>query len=107
MAESIQHERELREQWQEAHDRVHEAEHESLHLALEENGRRFEEGNQFRSQLEKERGEYVYRREHDVLAERIKALEIARGEQMGKSAAYASIAGFIGIIAAVIGHYWK
>jgi hypothetical protein len=38
---------------------------------------------------------------------RVAALEIARGEQMGKAAAYASIAAFLGVVAAIIGHYWK
>jgi hypothetical protein len=107
MAESIQHERELREQWQDSHADVHVAEREALRLASDDISRRLAEMNQFRGQLERERGEYVPRIEHDLLAGRIKELEIARGEQTGKSAAYASIAGFIGIVAAIIGHYWK
>jgi hypothetical protein len=105
--DDIKHERELREQWQDSHAEVHVAEREALRLASEDISRRLSEMNQFRAQLEKERGEYVPRKEYDVMAERIKVLEIARGEQTGKSAAYASIAGFIGIVAAIIGHYWK
>jgi hypothetical protein len=107
MAESIQHERELREQWQASHAEVHVAEREALRLASEDISRRLSEMNQFRAQLEKERSEYVPRTEHELLAERIKVLEIARGEQTGKSAAYASIAAFVGIVAAIVMRYWK
>jgi hypothetical protein len=42
----------------------------------------------------------------DLMGNRITELEIARGEQAGKAAAYASVAGGIGIIAAVVGHFW-
>src|ERR1700687_3641828 len=62
---------------------------------------KFHTYNQWREQLNKERGDYVPRREHDLLAERIKLLEIARGEQTGKAAAYASLAAFIGTAAAI------
>jgi hypothetical protein len=41
-----------------------------------------------------------------LLEKRVNSLEITRGEATGKAAAYASIAGFIGVVAAIIGHFW-
>ena len=106
-AESVKHERELRELWEKSHLEVHVAERYALKLASEDVGRRLTEMNNFREQLQQERNLYVPRKEHELLAAQVKVLEIARGEQMGKAAAYASIAGFIGIAAAIVGHYWK
>jgi predicted nucleic acid-binding protein len=62
--------------------------------------------NEWRAALSDQRADFVTRREVDVLEKRTNVLEIARGEQMGKAAAYASIAGFIGVVAAIVGHYW-
>jgi predicted nucleic acid-binding protein len=62
--------------------------------------------NEWRAALSDQRADFVTRREIDVLERRTNVLEIARGEQMGKAAAYASIAGFIGVVAAIVGHYW-
>ena len=103
----IQHVRELLEAHKELDNLRHAGEHTALVVASQDVNRRLDEMNKFREQLNQERAEYVLRREHDVLAERTKALEIARGEQSGKSAAYASIAAFIGIAAGVIMHFWK
>ena len=107
VAMDVQHERELREQWQKSHEHVHLLEKESVDIAAGDIDRRLADHNGLLAQIERERADFVLRKEHDTLAERIKELEIARGEQTGKSAAYASIAGFIGVVAAIIGHYWK
>lgn len=111
MSDGIQQERELREAWQEAHEILdnlrHSNEAEALRLSAGDIDRRLTEMNQFREQLQTERVDYVLRREHDLLADRIKSLEIARGEQSGKAAAYASVAGIVGIVAGIIMHYWK
>ena len=72
---------------------------------------RLEEMNNFREQINQERQEYVrremYDREHANLAERVKNLEIVRGEQVGKTAAYASVAAFAVIIVQIVLHFWK
>jgi O6-methylguanine-DNA--protein-cysteine methyltransferase len=62
--------------------------------------------NEWRQALNDQRADFVTRREIDVTEKRVNVLEVARGEQMGKAAAYASIAGFIGVVAAIVGHYW-
>jgi hypothetical protein len=67
--------------------------------------------NNFREQISQERAEYLrremYDRDHSVLAERVKVLEIARGEQSGKAAAYASMVALVVIVAQVVLHFWK
>ncbi len=72
---------------------------------------RLEEMNNFRAQLNQERAEYLrremYDREHSALAERVKALEIVRGEQSGRSAAYASMVALAIIVVQVVLHFWK
>src|ERR1700691_3659821 len=113
MAESLnleselQHLRDLLAEHQKMDDLQHGTAKEALKLASDEINRRLTEMNNFREQLQQERNNYVPRTEHELLAERLKILEIARGEAMGKAAAYASIAGFIGVAAAMIGHYWR
>jgi hypothetical protein len=93
------------------YDTQREGDKEAIRIAAVDVDRRLEAHNKFREQIEKERGEYLtrdlYDREHSSLANRVKELEITKGEQMGKAAAYASIAGFLGIVAAIVGHYWK
>ncbi len=72
---------------------------------------RLEEMNNFRSQINQERQEYlrreIYERENAALGERVKTLEIARGEQAGRTAAYASVVAFVVIVAQVVLHFWK
>ncbi len=72
---------------------------------------RLEAMNNFRDQINRERQEYLrremYDREHANLEERIKNLEIVRGEQSGRTAAYASMVGIAVILAQVILHFWK
>ncbi len=72
---------------------------------------RLEEMNNFRTQINQERAEYLrremYEREHGALAERVKSLEIIRGEQSGRAAAYASMIGFVVVIVQVVLHFWK
>ena len=105
--EKFTHVCELLEQHEKLDQQRHAAEDGARDLASKDVNRRLQEMNEFRVQLSEERASYVPRREHDLLAERIKELEIARGEQMGKAAAYASIAGFIGVAASLLMHFWK
>ncbi|MGA2980665.1 MAG: hypothetical protein ABSD76_13830 [Terriglobales bacterium] len=72
---------------------------------------RLEEMNNFRAQINQERAEYLrremYERDHTALADRVKILEIVRGEQVGKTAAYASMVAFAVIVAQMVLHFWK
>ncbi len=72
---------------------------------------RLEEMNNFRTQINQERTEYLrremYDREHANLADRVKNLEIVRGEQSGRTAAYASMVGIVVVIVQVVLHFWK
>jgi hypothetical protein len=77
---------------------------------------RLESMNEFRSQLEKERGGYLsrdlYEREHTYLSGRISELERARANAVGSVGAYSSIGDFVklvlvGLIAAIVAHFWR
>jgi hypothetical protein len=72
---------------------------------------RLAEMNKFREQINEERAEYlrreIYEREHSALSERVKNLEIVRGEQAGRTAAYASVVAFAVIVVQVALHFWK
>ena len=63
--DDIQHERELREQWQQNHENQHRLEREALLLARKDIDRRLEEMNQFRAQIAQERGEFLRRDMYD------------------------------------------
>jgi hypothetical protein len=70
MDEQIQHERELREQWEREHDK-------QMILALSQMERRLDGMNELRDQISAERGEYIdkswYLREHKTLQDRLAA----------------------------------
>jgi hypothetical protein len=72
---------------------------------------RLEEMNNFRTQINQERVDYIrrdlYEREHAALSERVKTLEIMRGEQSGRAAAYASMVGIAVVLVQVALHFWK
>ncbi len=72
---------------------------------------RLSEMNKFRAQINQERAEYlrreIYERDHSALSERVKNLEIVRGEQAGRTAAYASVVAFAVIIVQVALHFWR
>lgn len=72
---------------------------------------RLEEMNNFRAQINQERAEYLrremYEREHANLAERVKNLEVVRGEQSGRTAAYASMVGFVVVLVQIMLHFLK
>ncbi len=72
---------------------------------------RLEEMNNFRAQINQERGDYLrrdmYDRENAVLSDRVKSLEIVRGEQSGRAAAYASMVGFVVVLVQIVLHFWK
>ena len=67
--------------------------------------------NNFRAQINQERGDYLrrdmYDRENAALSDRVKILEIVRGEQSGRNAAYASMAALAVIVVQVVLHFWK
>ncbi len=79
LQKEITHERELREQWQEAHERFHTLDKEALILARREIDRRLEEMNQFRAQIVQERGMFVSREFYDEQHRRLNgAIEAAK-----------------------------
>lgn len=89
----------------------HEAGDAKIQKASEVLDYRLEEMNNFRAQINQERAEYLrremYEREHAALAERVKILEIVRGEQTGRTAAYASMVALVVIVVQVVLHFWK
>ena len=89
----------------------HEAGDAKIQKASEVLDYRLEEMNNFRAQINQERGDYLrrdmYDRESAVLSDRVKSLEIVRGEQAGRAAAYASMVGLVVIVAQVVLHFWK
>ncbi len=99
----------------EAHSRAENLRHEAgdakIQKASEVLDYRLEEMNNFRAQINQERAEYLrremYEREHAALAERVKILEIVRGEQTGRAAAYASVVALAVIVTQVVLHFWK
>jgi hypothetical protein len=94
-----------------AEDLRHEAGDAKIQKANEVLDYRLEEMNNFRSQINQERAEYLrremYERDYGALAERVKVLEIVRGEQSGRTAAYASMVALVVIVAQVVLHFWK
>jgi hypothetical protein len=105
--EKFDHVEKLLAQHEELDKLRHSSELTARELAYKDMNRRLEEMNQFRAQISSERTEFVPRREHDLLAERIKSLEISRGEGNGRAAAYASIGAFVAIAAGVVMHFWR
>jgi hypothetical protein len=99
----------------EAHARAENLRHEAgdakIQKANEVLDYRLEEMNNFRAQINEERAEYLrremYEREHTSLAERVKNLEIVRGEQSGRTAAFATMVGFVVVIVQIMLHFWK
>src|SRR5271165_7239148 len=89
-----------------AEDLRHEAGDAKIQKANEVLDYRLEEMNNFRSQINQERGDYLrremYDRDHSALADRVKTLEIVRGEQAGKTAAYASMVGVVVVLVEVV-----
>ncbi len=89
----------------------HEAADARIQKANEVLDYRLEEMNNFREQINMERQEYLrremYDREHAHLSERVKNLEIMRGEQAGRTAAYASVVAFAVIMVQIVLHFWK
>jgi uncharacterized protein YydD (DUF2326 family) len=63
--DDVRHERELREQWQKSHESFHILDKEALVLARKEIDRRLNDMNQFRAQIEKERGDFLQRDMYD------------------------------------------
>ncbi len=94
-----------------AEDLRHEAGDAKIQKASEVLDYRLEEMNNFRAQINQERGEYLrremYDREHSALAQRVKDLEIVRGEQSGRTTAYASMVATAVIVVQVVLHFWK
>jgi len=99
----------------EAHIRAEDLRHQAGDAKIEKANQvldyRLEEMNNFRSQINQERQEYlrreIYERDHAALGERVKTLEIVRGEQTGRTAAYASMVALVVIVAQIVLHFWK
>ncbi len=99
----------------EAHARMNDLRHEAGDAKIQKADAvleyRLEEMNNFRTQINQERAEYLrremYDREHGALAERVKNLEIVRGEQSGRTAAYASMVGFVVVVVQIVLHFWR
>ena len=85
----------------------HQTENEARALFATDINRRMHDLNEVRKEVLQDRAEFVPRREHDLLGERIKSLEISRGEAAGKAAAYASIAGLLGVASSILLHFWR
>ncbi len=94
-----------------AEDLRHDAGDAKIQKASEVLDYRLEELNNFRAQINQERGDYLrrdmYDRENAALSDRVKILEIVRGEQSGRTAAYASMVALVVIVAQVVLHFWK
>ena len=94
-----------------AEDLRHEAADARIQKANEVLDYRLEEMNNFRDQINQERQDYLrremYDREHANWAERVKNLEIVRGEQSGRTAAYASMVGVVVVMVQIVLHFWK
>lgn len=109
------HERELREQWQHQHERVHEVEHESLQIAKGEINRRLDEMNNLRLQITAERGEFLgrdaYDREHNVLRDqldgRIKVLETVNANLQGRMWMMGAVISLFLSLLTLALHFWK
>ncbi len=123
--DTVAHERELREQWQIAHEQRHESEAAALVIARSDVNRRLDEMNELRRQIDTERGKYMdretYVREHTTLREsmavridtlrdtldtRLKALENTKSNLEGR--VWAIGAGISAMVVALqlILHYW-
>lgn len=83
--DEIKHERELREQWQKAHEKVHA-------LGSQDLERRLDIANKFREQITEERGQFVlrvaYDEQHNALRDamdlRLKMLEQSKSNLEGR-----------------------
>jgi hypothetical protein len=92
MSDSVEHERELREAWQAAHVTLHALEKDAVMLARKEVDRRLVEMNQFRDQIERERGEFMRRDMYDSkhselrteMDSRLKTLEMNKSNLEGR-----------------------
>jgi hypothetical protein len=92
VSEEWQHERELREQWEDAHERFHTVDKEALALARREIDRRLDDMNKFREQIDRERGEFLrrdmYDEQHSAMRSetdsRLKLLETNRSNLEGR-----------------------
>lgn len=119
------HERELREQWQDAHEDRHRAELEALKVARGEVDRRLDDMNDLRRQIEAERGKYLlrdlYDKEHDAMRDtfharldtvresadlRLKSLESTKSNLEGRLWAIGAMIGFVVIVINLALHYW-
>jgi hypothetical protein len=112
-ADAIQHERELREQWQESHEHFHALDKEALVLARKDIDRRLDEMNQFRDQIERERGEFLrrdmYDEQHNVLRNdvdtRLKTLESSKSNLEGRMFAIGAAITFILAVVQIFLYY--
>ena len=125
MADEVQHERELREQWQDSHALVHTQEQRARDLAFIEINRRLDDMNELRRQIEIERGTYVrrevYDREHNAMRDlfnsrldmmrdaddgRLKELENAKSNADGRMWGIGAMYAFLAVIVNLVLRYW-
>ena len=106
MNEEILHERELREQWQRDHERIHQAEHEAINKAEVAVNQRLEGMNEFRVQLQTERSNYVQRMTFDTtnssIDTRLKLLENKGSNFEGRMWVIGAVVVIINLVIAVV-----
>ena len=97
--DDVLHERELREQWETGQQRVHEAEHVALKVALESVNDRLGHMNEFRIQITDERAVYVRRDYVDAVNSsidtRLRGLERSKSFMIGYVTAIVAVATLI------------
>jgi hypothetical protein len=111
----VKHERELRECWQEGHDKLHAAEAEALEIAKGDINRRLDEMNELRKQITSERGEFlqrsVYDREHSLLRDssdaRLKVLETGKANLEGRLWAIGAIISVLLVALELVMNYFS
>ena len=114
-ADEIRHERELREQWQVTHERFHELEKEAIELARKDVDRRLGDMNQFRDQIERERGEFLrrdmYDEQHNAMRNdmdiRQKSLETTKSNLEGRMWAIGAVITALAVGLNLLLHYLK
>ncbi len=106
--DTVAHERELREGWQVAHERVHSLEEEARRLATVDVDRRLQGMNEFRAENLEDRGKYVTREVLDgkleALDTRLKLIENARSNLEGRLWVFGAVILLINLAVWWFGH---
>ena len=106
--DEIAHERELRQSWELAHEKIHALEDVARDIASTEINRRLDEMNQLRHQIEQERGTYisrpVYDSENKATDARLKILENANSNLAGRMWVFIAVLALINLAVWFFGH---